>query len=117
MPRTLRAIAIIELIAGLVLAIWWFRVSEGFLGLAFLLSGLISAIVFLALAQILENSNLMRQDLGSLRDELRRESSTARGHAGAGFSIVIAAAVNGGDQRIGRSGHRSNHIHLQRREL
>ncbi|WP_342237387.1 hypothetical protein [Inquilinus sp. OTU3971] len=77
MPTTLRVIAVLELLAGLALTIWcWFGVSEGFLGLAFLLSGLISAAVFVALAQILENSNLMREELGSLRDELRREFGT-----------------------------------------
>ncbi|WP_225767541.1 hypothetical protein [Inquilinus sp. Marseille-Q2685] len=80
MPTTLRVIAILELLAGLVLTLWcWFGAPESFfLGLAFLLTGLISAAVFVALAQILENSELLRLDLVRLRHDLWGELNKLR---------------------------------------
>ncbi|WP_343712668.1 hypothetical protein [Inquilinus sp.] len=75
MPSILRTIAILELLAGLLLALWcWFGRPESFvLGLTVLVSGAISAAAFAALAEIIDNSERMRAELGSLRDELRRK--------------------------------------------
>lgn len=75
MLTILRTIAILELAVGLLLALWcWFGRPESFLlGLALLVSGAISAAAFAALAEIIDNSERMRAELGALRDEVRRE--------------------------------------------
>lgn len=80
MPTTLRVIAVLEVLAGLALTLWcWFGAPESFfLGLAFLLSGLISAAVFVALAQILENSEMLRSDIVRLRHDLWGELNKLR---------------------------------------
>lgn len=80
MLTTLRAIAILELLAGLLLALWcWFGRPESFLlGLAFAVSGAISAAAFAALAEIIDTSERMRAELGALRNELRREFEARR---------------------------------------
>jgi hypothetical protein len=79
-PTTLRVIAILELVAGVLLTLWcWFGDPRSFfLGLAFFLSGFIPAVVFVALARILESSELMRAEIGSVGDELRRELKVLR---------------------------------------
>jgi hypothetical protein len=80
MPKLLRLIAIVEGLAGLILLFaGWFGEDRSFLlGLLLLVSALISAAVFLALAEILENSERMRAELGSVRDELWRELKALR---------------------------------------
>ncbi len=80
MPKLLRFIAIVESLAGVVLLFaGWFGEERSFLlGLLLLVSALISAAVFLALAEILENSELMRAEIRSMRDELRREPKALR---------------------------------------
>lgn len=80
MPKLLRLIAIVESLAGIILLFaGWFGEDRSFLlGLLLLVSALISAAVFLALAEILENSERMRAELGSVRDELRRELKALR---------------------------------------
>ncbi|MBW8727987.1 MAG: hypothetical protein JF625_22945 [Inquilinus limosus] len=80
MPKLLRLIAIVEGLAGVVLLFaGWFGEDRSFLlGLLLLVSALISAAVFLALAEILENSELMRAEIRSMRDELRREPKALR---------------------------------------
>lgn len=80
LPTILRVIAVLELLVGLALTLWcWFGEPESFLlGLAFLISALISAALFAALAQILENTELMRLEVGRLRNDLWQELKKLR---------------------------------------
>ncbi|KGM32229.1 hypothetical protein [Inquilinus limosus] len=84
MPTTLRVIAIIEFVLSAFVTLWcWFGDPRSFfLGLIFLFSGFVSAAVFVALARVLENSELMRAELGLLRDDLWRELKTLRDGGG-----------------------------------
>ncbi|MGO1075251.1 hypothetical protein [Inquilinus sp. CA228] len=80
MPRILRIIAVVESLAGVfVLFATWFGSEKSFLlGFLLLLSGLITAALFVALAEILENSERTRSELGALRDDLWRELEKLR---------------------------------------
>jgi drug/metabolite transporter (DMT)-like permease len=74
-PNLLRIIAVVQGLLGVfaLLAAWFGDDRNFLLGLLLLVSALISAALFAALAEILENSERMRAELGSLRDDLRRK--------------------------------------------
>jgi hypothetical protein len=80
LPRILRIIAVLESLAGVILlfAAWFGSEKSLLLGILLLLSWLFCAAVFVALAEILENSERMRSELAALRNDLWRELETLR---------------------------------------
>jgi hypothetical protein len=80
LPRILRIIAVVESLAGVILlfAAWFGSEKSFLLGFLLLLSGLISAALFVALAEILENSERMRSELVRLRHDLWGELNKLR---------------------------------------